>query len=187
MQRFGCISGGNARAIIVAVYGNRAFDDELVELADVAQAAGFRVVAAVSAVAEHSIVRSFAAGRPDAQDVAALEKIAAEIADKLAHDDNSVPDVPGNCPYKAAPKGGNVPRADASCVHCGACAEACPTGAIDPLQLETADAARCISCMRCVALCSVGARSIGAEKLAATTAFLEKAGAGVRKEAELYL
>lgn len=186
-SRFAHIQGHHARAIIVAVYGNRAFDDQLVEMADLAEAAGFRVVAAVSAVAEHSIARQFAAGRPDAADVATLEGFAKNIADKLAQGEEGIPQLPGHRPYKELSKGGHVPVADNTCVHCGQCAEECPNGAIDPEHLETADSARCISCMRCVAICPVGARSIGAEKLAGTAAFLEKAGAGVRHEAALYL
>ena len=82
-ERFAHIRGNGARAVIVAVYGNRDFDDELVELADLAVAGGFRVVAAVSALAEHSIVREYASGRPDEADVAALRSIAERIAEKL--------------------------------------------------------------------------------------------------------
>lgn len=67
-DRLGMVRGNGARAVLVCVYGNRAFEDTLVELEDVAKHAGFRVIAAVAAIAEHSIARQFAAGRPDAQD-----------------------------------------------------------------------------------------------------------------------
>lgn len=71
-DRLGMVRGNGARAVLVCVYGNRAFEDTLVELEDVAKHAGFRVIAAVAAIAEHSIARQFAAGRPDAQDAAQL-------------------------------------------------------------------------------------------------------------------
>lgn len=71
-DRLGMVHGNGARAVLVCVYGNRAFEDTLVELEDVAKHAGFRVIAAVAAIAEHSIARQFAAGRPDAQDAAQL-------------------------------------------------------------------------------------------------------------------
>lgn len=71
-DRLGMVCGNGARAVLVCVYGNRAFEDTLVELEDVAKHAGFRVIAAVAAIAEHSIARQFAAGRPDAQDAAQL-------------------------------------------------------------------------------------------------------------------
>ena len=68
VQRLSAVKGGGARAVLVCVYGNRAYEDTLVELEDAAKAAGFRVVAAVAAIAEHSIAHKYAAGRPDAED-----------------------------------------------------------------------------------------------------------------------
>ena len=56
--RLGAIRGNGARAVLVCVYGNRAYEDTLVELQDIAKQAGFRVTAAVAAVAEHSIAGS---------------------------------------------------------------------------------------------------------------------------------
>ena len=55
-DRLGMVRGNGARAVLVCVYGNRAFEDTLVELEDVAKRAGFRVVAAVSAIAEHFLL-----------------------------------------------------------------------------------------------------------------------------------
>lgn len=78
-DRLGMVRGNGARAVLVCVYGNRAFEDTLVELEDVAKHAGFRVIAAVAAIAEHSIARQFAAGRPDAQDAAQLAEFAQQI------------------------------------------------------------------------------------------------------------
>ena len=60
-ERLGHIKAHGARAVLVCVYGNRAYEDTLVELEDAAKQAGFRVVAAVAAIAEHSIARQFAA------------------------------------------------------------------------------------------------------------------------------
>lgn len=45
-DRLGMVRGNGARAVLVCVYGNRAFEDTLVELEDVAKRAVFRVVAA---------------------------------------------------------------------------------------------------------------------------------------------
>ena len=61
VERLTMLSGQGARAVLVCVYGNRAYEDTLVELEDAAKQAGFRVIAAVAAVAEHSIARQFAA------------------------------------------------------------------------------------------------------------------------------
>lgn len=59
-QRIAQINGNGAKAVLVCSYGNRAYEDCLVELQDVAEAAGFRAVAAVAAVSEHSIVHRYA-------------------------------------------------------------------------------------------------------------------------------
>lgn len=67
-ERLGRLHGNGARAVLVCVYGNRAYEDTLVELEDAARETGFRVIAAMAAVAEHSIARQFASGRPDEQD-----------------------------------------------------------------------------------------------------------------------
>lgn len=101
-DRLGMVRGNGARAVLVCVYGNRAFEDTLVELEDVAKRAVFRVVAAVSAIAEHSVARQFAAGRPDAQDAAQLAEFAQQIQQKLLAEDASGPSIPGNRPYKQA-------------------------------------------------------------------------------------
>ena len=75
-ERLGQIRGNGAKAVLVCVYGNRAYEDTLVELQDTAKQAEFRIISAVSAVAEHSIARQFAAGRPDARDQAQLHEFA---------------------------------------------------------------------------------------------------------------
>lgn len=185
-ERFRRMNGNGARAVIVAVYGNRAYDDQLVEMLDLAKEAGFTVVAAVEAVAEHSIARDYAAGRPDVDDAKVLSGFAKEIADKLRRDDNSQPDVPGNRPYKEGPCGGMVPQANDNCVHCGECVEVCPNGAIAADNMETADPERCISCMRCIAVCPTHARSLDAAMLAGLTERLREV-CSIRKDAKLYL
>ena len=65
-ETLAAVCGCGARAVLMCVYGNRAYEDTLVELADTAEKAGFHVIAAVAAIAEHSVVRRFAAGRPGA-------------------------------------------------------------------------------------------------------------------------
>ena len=66
----------------------------MIELADVAKRAGFQVIAAVAAVAEHSIARQFAAGRPDSKDAAQLSDFAKKIQHKLSSADTSEPVIP---------------------------------------------------------------------------------------------
>ena len=47
-ERLKMLNGQGARAILLCVYGNRAYEDTLVELEDAAKQAGFRVIAAVA-------------------------------------------------------------------------------------------------------------------------------------------
>lgn len=62
------IRGNQAQCVIVCVYGNRAYEDTLIELKDIAEKSGFNVIAAIAAIAEHSIMHQYATGRPDTKD-----------------------------------------------------------------------------------------------------------------------
>ena len=190
VERLRNVAGNGAAAVLACVYGNRAFEDTLEELEDAATAAGFSPVAAVAAVAEHSIVRSIAVGRPDEADLDELTSFADRIAGRLqacaAGEALEAPAIPGNRPYKKAGGAGMVPKASKACVNCGACAQACPVQAIDSADCRKVDADRCISCMRCVSVCPHGARAVNKVMLAAAGAALKKACAG-RKGNELFL
>lgn len=186
VERLSAIRGNGASAVLVCVYGNRAYEDTLVELEDTAKRSGFRIIAAVAAVAEHSIVRQFAAGRPDEQDQAQLHTFAEKIRAKLDAKNVSVPLIPGNRPYKKGGGAGMVPKPTKDCVKCGLCAEKCPVQAIDPHDSKKVDGKACISCMRCVAVCPHSARKVNGAMLAAVSMALKKACAD-RKENELYI
>ncbi len=181
IERLKQIAGNGAKCTLVCVYGNRAYEDTLVEMEDAAKGCGFQVVAAIAAVAEHSIMPQYAAGRPDASDQKQLTDYAGQIADKAG----IVSAIPGNRPYKKAGGAGLVPKPDKSCVKCGACAENCPVQAIDPVNF-TADSKACISCMRCVKLCPKNARKVNGVMVSVAALAIKKA-CSVRKENELFL
>lgn len=186
VQRLAAIQGGGARAVLMCVYGNRAYEDTLVELEDAAKQAGFRVMAAVAALAEHSIARRYAAGRPDAEDERQLQGFVEKIRQKLSAGDGSEPRLPGKRPYQKAGGAGIVPKPTKGCNHCGLCAEKCPVQAIDPKDPRRTDKNKCISCMRCVSICPRSARKVSPVLLSLVELALKKA-CSVRKEGELYL
>lgn len=186
-ERLKNLRGGGMPCVLLCVYGNRAYEDTLVEMADLAGQCGFRVIAAVAAVAEHSIMHQYATGRPDRTDTQNLKQMGAKIAEKLAQGNMDEPSgIPGSRPYKNAGGTGLVPKAASACVSCGLCAEACPAGAIDKGDPKSVDAKKCISCMRCVAKCPHKARKLNGMMVSAAALAMKKV-CSVRKECELYL
>lgn len=187
-RRISKIHGNNARCVLVCVYGNRAYEDTLLELRDLALKSGFRVIAAVAAIAEHSIMHQYATGRPDAEDQQSLREFAHKILEKIekAPSESSALQLPGNTPYKKSGPAVLVPKADDRCVGCGLCAESCPAQAINRDDLKSADSQKCISCMRCVAICPQSARRVNSA-MVSTVALAIKKACSTRKENELYL
>lgn len=185
-ERLSKLHANGAKAVLVCVYGNRAYEDTLVELEDLAKSCGFDIVGAIAAVAEHSIARTYAAGRPDLEDKKTLQDFAQKIKGKLLKGDVSVPNIPGNRPYKKGNGGGIVPKPDKNCTQCGICAANCPTGAIDIKNSSEVDKKKCISCMRCVSVCPNHARKVNKVMLFAVNAMLKKA-CSERKNCELFL
>ena len=181
IERLKQIAGNGAKCTLVCVYGNRAYEDTLVEMEDTAKACGFRVVAAIAAVAQHSIIRQYAANRPDASDEKQLIQFARQIADRT----EAVTRIPGNRPYKKAGGAGLVPKPSKDCVKCDACAKHCPVQAIDPATLS-ADPKKCISCMRCVTQCPHGARKVNGAMVSIAALAIKKA-CSFRKDNELIL
>ena len=187
---FAQLKGNRTPAVVLAVFGNRYYDDALLEMQDLAQAAGFVPFACAAPVAEHSLMPGIAVGRPDEQDVQKLAAFAQQAWQRLqavpSAQELPVPAVKGSRPYKDYPSIPFKPSASRACVQCGMCARACPAGAIPLEHPNQTDKARCISCMRCVAVCPQQAR--GVNKLlqaAAAKAFALKFGK--RKEPEFFI
>ena len=187
-QRISKIRGNQARCVIVCVYGNRAYEDTLIELNDIAAKSGFKVIAAIAAIAEHSIMHQYAAGRPDAKDQQELQDYAKKILEKINSSvaETSTPQIPGNSPYKKAGGAGLVPKANSNCTNCGLCAKNCPAQAISKENFKVTDNKKCISCMRCVAKCPQSARKVNGAMVSAAALAMKKA-CSARKENELYI
>ncbi len=187
LERLSALKGNGQPAVAVAVYGNRAFDNALLELKDALESNGFQVVAAGAFVAEHSIVRSIAAGRPDVHDLEIARSFGAGVMKKLAGGDMTSVQVPGDPSYREKTGSDSPhPAAGDACVSCGTCAKSCPVGAI-PLETPAkTDGSKCINCMRCVSVCPTNARSLPEAMLAAVEGMLKQV-ASDPKQPELFL
>lgn len=184
-ERLLSMKGNGARAVLVCVYGNRAYEDTLLELKNIAEQAGFLPVAAVAAVAQHSIMKQFAAGRPDEEDTQELQAFGERIYAKLMAGEASPLTVPGNEPYRAYGCIAFLPTAGEDCTNCGLCAKECPVNAIDATRPQETNAQKCISCMRCISVCPKKARGLDEAMLTAVSQKMEKAFAEKKKN-EIY-
>lgn len=160
LQQLTALHGQNTSAIAVAAYGNRAYEDALLELSDSLTSQSFRVIAAAAVLSEHSMLRSIAAGRPDADDLAQLTDFAKKISAKPLTEAPALTNIPGNRPYKDWQPMPVVPQVSDSCIRCGLCSATCPTQAIPSGQPHTTDPQKCILCLRCTTICPQQARSL---------------------------
>lgn len=189
-ERMGGITGRRTAAALIATYGNREYEDALLEMKDLAEGNGFLPVGAATVVTEHSVIRSIASGRPDAKDRAFLEDFCSELKKKIAaipsEENCAVLTVPGKRPYRRYMKLPMAPAVSMSCTACGLCAKRCPVGAISGQNPRITDKKTCIGCMRCVRVCPQKVRHLPKLKMAAGKFYLSCA-ARIRKEPEMYL
>ena len=157
----------NTPAVLVVVYGNRAYDDALLELKMIAENCGFNIIAAAAFIGEHSfssIDKPIAAGRPDKLDlikcVEFSHRIKAKIND-LEQGDLFELAIPGNYPHKERSK---LPESIApetaydQCDNCGICVDVCPSNAITIVGQVITNAKLCTWCCACVKNCPNEAR-----------------------------
>jgi len=178
------LEGTNTPAIAVVVYGNREYEDALLELTDLLTERGFIVVGAAAFVAQHSIFPEVARGRPDANDIKQIRDFAYKCLEKLNGELIPVT-VRGNKPYRKVSALPIRPSGNSVCTSCQACAKICPTGAIDATSPRKTDKRYCISCTACISVCPTNARAFsGLKYKIAGKIFAKKCNA--RKEPEIF-
>ena len=165
MKALNRFKGAGTPAIIACVYGNRDYDDALLELKNTLQTNAFTIVSAGAFIAQHSIFPAVGASRPDDKDkeiICAFGKKSAALITSL-NDANILPDinVKGNHPYKKHGKVPLTPKADKKCNKCGACVNLCPTDAIPDFNPRITLGMNCNACARCIAVCPQQARHFG--------------------------
>ena len=189
------IKGNGTPAVVIAVYGNRAYDDALLELRDLAAELGFRPVAGSAFIGEHSYdseATPIASGRPDAQDLEKAKRfgelIRAKMREMRTLDEMPSLRVPGDFPYKEwDPPSDISPVTDETqCTLCETCAIVCPTAAIAVGDTVITNQKACILCSACVKNCSTGAREWD-NPWAKWAAEMLTTNCRERKEPEVYL
>ncbi len=186
------LSGNDTPAVIIALYGNRAFDDALLEMKNISLETGFIPFAAGAFIGEHSFATDdvpLALGRPDEKDIEEARGFGEKIAGlKKTENTHSLKpaEVPGNIPYRERHPFPPVDIITDSeiCTRCGTCVTVCPTAAVSDDDYSH-DTEKCIVCAACIKSCPENARSFQGEFMEALSAKLAKL-CDERKEPEFF-
>lgn len=185
LRRIQVAAGASVPAVVTVTYGNRDYEDALVELYDLAVSLGLSPFAAGAFIGEHSYSTPempVAVGRPDSMDIADARIFGGQCARKLDSSGAFAPfHIKGNRPYKEpsrpasdtsrtaqsssgspAKPAPSVPLTTDGCPLCGECVRVCPTGAVSidlNVRKVLTDHTLCIHCCACVRACPAGLRT----------------------------
>lgn len=176
----GSISFEHSLCVPIILYGNRNYDDSLIELFGIVKDNGGVPVAAAAFVGEHSFSYKLAAGRPDEHDLKIADDLAVRIEQKLnglmpriseSSDGRDITElkelkglkVKGEEPirpyYTPRDRNGNAidirkvkPVTGPECTKCGLCSDICPMGSISKDDPSEITGI-CIKCGACVKKC----------------------------------
>lgn len=164
VKRFQKLHGKDTPAVLVVTYGNRDYDDALLELKLLMEQQGFRILAAAAVVAEHNIIRSIGTGRPDESDDKAIRDFGHQMLKNIEQLNSSYEigavKVKGNIPFREYMRIPLKPKVGKACTQCKVCIRKCPVQAISRTDARVMDEDRCISCMRCIAVCPTHVRGL---------------------------
>lgn len=190
VERMEGISANGTPAAAVVVYGNREYEDALLELKNILSEKGFKLVGAAAFIGEHSFSTPsvpIAVGRPDQQDIQKAVGFGRQLAAKDFSVKKDIP-IPGNFPYKEGVQNNPVsPQCDQEkCVLCRTCEAVCPVGAVTVKENVLLNGTLCILCCACIKNCPEQALSMTALPLLEKANWLA-ANYSARKEPELFL
>jgi len=160
MERLRTLRGDRTACIITVTYGNRDYDDALLELHDLVRENGFLPVAAAALIGQHTygVIQP---GRPDESDMEANRRFARAVRGKqqAAPEKEATLTIQGERPYRGEGSGGSFrPLTSADCTHCGLCVRECPVRAIGEDCVTVAG--HCLACFRCIQICPAQAKNM---------------------------
>jgi ferredoxin len=194
ISRFKQLKASKTLAVVVVLYGNREYEDALLELKNLATELGFHPVAGGAFIGEHSFATKdvpIANGRPDRLDVQKAMDLGAKIKKKIkalqSPDAQMDLEIPGRFPYEGGPLSmavSPVTRED-TCTVCGTCADVCPTAAISINSSVATEIELCIRCCACIKSCPEGARAWEDTKMKEIANWLNE-NCSARKEPQVF-
>lgn len=185
------MKGNHTLTVLACVYGNRDYEDALLEMSALLKERGFEIAAAGAFLGEHSYTSNVAAGRPDNEDFKKITEFGNLVSDKIIRIMNGTecPElkIKGNFPYKERnPSAQDAPKTRECCTACMLCASECPVGAVLEEDPRVADPELCMKCCACIKVCPVDAKYFENERIASFTALLEDKFME-RKEPEFFI
>jgi ferredoxin len=167
---FACLQGNGTPAIALVMYGNRDYEDALIELKTRLEERAFKVIAGAAFIGQHTYSSKIAKGRPDAQDLIIAREFGRKARENLDKAYAGKLTVKGNYPYVKQPFDpanleGKFPGwaqvgTPADCNFCGLCAENCPWNAVTVDDKVITDYSKCMRCFRCLKICPSGDKKI---------------------------
>lgn len=188
------LKANNSLCIPVVVYGNREYEDSLLELSNYLTDCGFKIASAGAFIAEHSFGPEIAGGRPNAKDLDIAKNFGLKSMEKIstinAIDELENLNISGNYPYKESAPSTIYwgPETLDTCNDCGQCKDVCPMGIINQENPKLiTDVSKCLHCCACVKACPQNAKVMTSEMYNKFKGFLVATCSQVQKQPELFL
>ncbi len=191
---FSGLKGNATPAIAVVVYGNRDYNDALIELKMRLEERGFLVRGAAAFIGEHTVSHKIATGRPDINDLNIALDFGKEAARLIMENASGELKLKGNYPFTWKGMDPQIvpdfpPRpvlvTNENCKQCKLCAQNCPWAAIDFNDSRIRDYSRCFFCHRCYKNCPSKAIQVTNEKFLVYLPQFEQA-LSPRRDPELF-